>query len=243
MGLWTRQASIISPGSVCAGTATISKTIVTCGAQTASASRSPNRWKAAGGCDFAARPRLTAGDQPIFWSETADTAILRVAGGLAPTREGAVTLRAFLAGEKRIAPDELHLLLREIGPGLHLVADPAIQPDDPISVAIALDRDGLDRVAALDRLLRHLAGYRVPPDQRMTSQQRRRLKVMLRAVDARQHRASQREIAQVLFGVERIAEEQWQSSPLRDTVRDLLRDGTAMIAGGYLKLLRFRRRP
>ncbi|KND19075.1 hypothetical protein ADZ37_10915 [Pannonibacter phragmitetus] len=152
-------------------------------------------------------------------------------------------MRAFLAGEKRITPDELHLLLREIGAGLHLVADPAIRPDDPISVAIALDRDGLDRVAALDRLLRHLAGYRVPPDQRMTAQQRRRLKVMLRAVDARQHRASQREIAQVLFGVERIAEEHWQSSPLRDTVRDLIRDGTAMIAGGYLKLLRFRRRP
>jgi hypothetical protein len=29
----------------------------------------------------------------------------------------------------------------------------------------------------------------------------------------------------------------------RDTVRDLLSDGTAMIAGGYLKLLRFRRDP
>ena len=151
MGLWTRQVSTISPGSVCAGTATISKIIATCGAQTALASRSPNRWRAAGGCDFAARPRLTAGDQPIFWSETADTAILRVAGNLEPAREGAVTLRAFLAGEKRVAPDELHLLLREIGPGLHLVADPAIRPDDPISVAIALDRDGLDRVAALDQ--------------------------------------------------------------------------------------------
>ncbi|MFC3753122.1 DUF2285 domain-containing protein [Aquamicrobium ahrensii] len=166
-----------------------------------------------------------------------------MAGNPAPAREGAITLRAFLSGEKRVAPDELHLLLREIGPGLHLVADPAIRPDDPISVAIALDRDGLDRVAALDRLLRHLAGYRIPPDQRMTAQQRRRLKVMLRAVDARQHRTSQREIAQVLFGVERIAEEHWQSSPLRDTVRDLIRDGTAMIAGGYIKLLRFRRRP
>ncbi len=116
-------------------------------------------------------------------------------------------------------------------------------PDDPLSVVVPLDRNGLDRLAALDRLLRHLAGYRVPPDQRMTAQQRRRLKTMLRAVDARQHQASQREIAQVLFGADRVAAEQWQNSPLRDVVRDLVRDGAAMIAGGYLRLLRFRRRP
>lgn len=152
-------------------------------------------------------------------------------------------MRAFLSGEVSIAPEELHLLLRQVDSGLHLVADPSILPDDPLAVAVPLDRDGLDRLAALDRLLRYLAGYKVPPDQRMTAQQRRRLKVMLRAVDARQHRASQREIAQVLFGVDRIADEHWQSSPFRDTVRDLLRDGAAMIAGGYLKLLRFRRRP
>lgn len=151
-------------------------------------------------------------------------------------------MRAFLTGEVRITPEELHLLLREIGSGLHLVANPSIQPDDPLAISIPIDPDGLDRVAAVDRLLRHLAGYRVPPDRRMTSPQRRRLKAMLRAIDARGHRASQREIAQVLFGVERIAEEQWQSSPFRDTVRDLLSDGAAMIAGGYLKLLRFRRR-
>ncbi|MGB3834247.1 MAG: DUF2285 domain-containing protein [Mesorhizobium sp.] len=152
-------------------------------------------------------------------------------------------MRAFLAGELKLAPGELHILLREIGPGLHLVADQTIRPDDPLAVSVPIDRDGLDRLAALDRLLRHLAGYRIPPDQRMTAQQRRRLKAMLRAVDARQHHASQREIAQILFGVDRIADEQWQSSPFRDTVRDLLRDGAAMIAGGYLKLLRFRRRP
>lgn len=212
------------------------------GEPTSSISGCPNRWSAAGGCDFAARPRLSGFDQPVLWSETVDTAVLRLAGSLVPSREGSATLRAFLTGEVRITPEELHLLLREIDPGLHLVADATIQPDDPLAISIPIDPDGLDRVAAADRLFRHLAGYRVPRDQRMTAQQRRRLKAMLRAVDARRHRASQREIAQVLFGVERIAEEQWQSSPFRDTVRDLLSDGAAMIAGGYRKLLRFRRR-
>ncbi|WP_267213100.1 DUF2285 domain-containing protein [Chelatococcus asaccharovorans] len=205
--------------------------------------RFPNRRSAAGGCDFAARPRLSAYDQPVFWSETADTAVLRLVGGDAPPRKGSARLRAFLAGDVKATPDDLHILLREIVPGLHLVADPSIRPDDPLAITVQLDSDGLDRLAALDRLLRNLAGYKVPPDQRMTAQQRRRLKAMLRAVDGRQHHASQREIAQILFGVDRIADDQWQSSPFRDTVRDLLRDGAAMIAGGYLKLLRFRRRP
>ena len=207
-----------------------------------STSLCPNPWSVAGAYDFAARPRLSAFDQPVLWSEAADTAVLRLAENLAQSREGSATLRSFLAGDVKLAPDELHVLLRGIGPDLHLLADASIAPDDPLAVVVPLDRDGLDRVAALDRLLRHLAGYRVPPDRRITAQQRRRLKIMLRAVDARQHRASQREIAQVLFGVDRIADEHWQSSPFRDTVRDLLHDGAAMIAGGYLKLLRFRRR-
>lgn len=217
--------------------------MATCGSANASTSHYLSRWSAAGACDFAARPGISASDQPVFWSEAADTAVLRLVTGLAPLRAGSVTLRTFLSGDVKLAPDELHVLLRNIAPDLHLVADASLAPDDQLVVLIPLDRDGLDRVAALDRLLRHLAGYRVPPDQRITAQQRRRLKVMLRAADARQHRASQREIAQVLFGVDRVAEEQWQSSPLRDTVRDLIRDGAAMIAGGYLRLLRFRRRP
>ncbi|MDP0926546.1 DUF2285 domain-containing protein [Paracoccus onubensis] len=168
--------------------------------------------------------------------------MLRLVTGIPPPHIGVTNLRAFLSGETRIAPEELHILLREIGPGLHLIADPACNPDDPLAVLIPLDRDGLDRLAALDRLLRHLNGYQVPPDRRMTAQQRRRLKAMLRAVDGRENHASQREIAGVLFGAERIAEEHWQTSPLRDAVRDLLKDGTKMIAGGYRKLLRFRRR-
>lgn len=162
--------------------------------------------------------------------------------GIAPPQVGLINLRAFLSGDVRIAPGELHILLRGIGPGLHLIADAACKPEDPLAVLIPLDRDGLDRLAALDRLLRHLNGYKVPADRRVTAQQRRRLKAMLRAIDARHHRAGQREIAEVIFGVDRVAGEHWQTSPLRDAVRDLLKDGAAMIAGGYRRLLHHRRR-
>lgn len=197
----------------------------------------------AGGCDFAAAPHLSARDQTVFWSENADTAVLRLVTGIPPPAGSVVTLRTFLSGEMRLAPGELHLLLRDIGAGAHLIVDAWLHPDAPLAVCIPLDRDGLDRLAALDRLLRHLNGYKVPPDQRITAQQRRRLKAMLQAVDGQQHHAGQREIAEVIFGAPRVADEHWPTSPLRDAVRDLLQDGAAMIAGGYRKLLRFRRRP
>lgn len=158
-----------------------------------------------------------------------------------PSAAGLET-RKLLSAETLITPGELHLLLRSLDPNLHLIADAPLSSGSPLAVLIPLDADGLDRLAALDRLLRHLAGYRVPPDPRITAQQRRRLKAMLRAADARHHRASQREIAEALFGPDRVDREHWPTSPLRDAVRDLLKDGAEMIAGGYRKFLRFRRR-
>ncbi|CAM3245159.1 Uncharacterized conserved protein [Paracoccus aminovorans] len=76
----------------------------------------------------------------------------------------------------------------------------------------------------------------------MTAQQRRRLKNMLRAVDGRLNDAEYREIAEVIFGVERVSADPWKTSALRDVVLDLVKDGFAMINGGYRKLLRHRRR-
>lgn len=212
------------------------------GATNPSTFRCPRRWSGGGDFDFAARPRLSASEQPVFWSEEANTSILRLIAAIPVPPDDRVTLRAFLDGEMKAAPDALHILLRSLDPGLVVLLDARSAPEDPLAAVIPLGRDGLDRVAALDRLLRHLHGYRVPPDRRMTMQQRRRLKAMLRAVDGQQHQASQREIAEALFGADRLSQDPWQTSPLRDVVRDLLKDGAAMIAGGYRRLLRYRRR-
>jgi hypothetical protein len=239
---WTVSAPTSLRGNACGVTPTISKIMLFSELRDLLTNLFPIGWRAVGGCDFAARPGLSAIDQPIFWSETVDTAVLRLVAGRFPPGQGAATLGDLCHDEVRISEDELHLLLRSIAPDLHLVADPGMTPDAPVGVHIPLDSDGLDRIAALDRLLRHLSGYKVPPDLRVTSQQRRRLKAMLRACDARRHNASQREIAEVIFGVERVSSEHWKTSPLRDFVRDLLKDGASMISGGYRKLLRFRRR-
>jgi hypothetical protein len=76
----------------------------------------------------------------------------------------------------------------------------------------------------------------------MTSQKRRRLRLMIQAVDGRANGASYREIAAALYGRERVGADPWKTSALRDTVIGLVEGGSAMIDGGYLQLLRHRRR-
>lgn len=125
---------------------------------------------------------------------------------------------------------------------LRLIVLPGLKPDEPIGAFVSLDAQGLDRIQAFTRLWRSLHGFSVPQDTRMTAQQRRRLKNMLRAVDGHMNDADYRQIAEVIFGVERVAADPWKTSALRDAVLDLVKDGYAMIDGGYLKLLRHRRR-
>ncbi len=143
---------------------------------------------------------------------------------------------------QQTAFEGLHLSAFTESGRLHLIALNKLRPDQPIAAIIPLDAHSLDRIQALTRLWRSLHGLSVPRDMRMTAQQRRRLKNMLRAVDARMHNADYREIAEAIFGVERVASDPWKTSPLRDAVFDLVKDGFAMIEGGYRKLLRHRRR-
>lgn len=125
---------------------------------------------------------------------------------------------------------------------IHLIILTGADLDAPISAVTPLDALGLDRIEALTRLWLSLHGRRTPKDGRLTAYQRRRLKNMLRAVDGRMNNADYREIAEVIFGVERVAADPWKTSSLRDAVLDLVNDGLAMIDGGYRKLLRYRRR-
>jgi hypothetical protein len=112
----------------------------------------------------------------------------------------------------------------------------------PLAAIIPLDADGLDRIEAVARLWRSLHKPPVPPDLRLTWQQRRRLRQMLRVVDGRIDGASYRELAMAIYGVKRVADDPWKTSALRDSTMALVKDGLALIAGGYRKLLRHRRR-
>lgn len=107
---------------------------------------------------------------------------------------------------------------------------------------IPLDLDGFDRIEAVYRLLSSLHGRAIPPDTRLTRQQRLRLRKMLQAIDGYRDGATQQEIAQVLFDIDHLDRDEWQASSTRHSAKALLRDARAMIAGGYRKLLRHRRR-
>lgn len=116
-------------------------------------------------------------------------------------------------------------------------------PDAPLAALIPLDGDTIGRMEALARFWRAVEGRPAMPDTRITAQQRGRLRTMMLATDGRANGASYRDLALVLYGHKRVASEPWKTSALRDKVIGLVKGGLAMIGGGYLKLLRHRRRP
>jgi hypothetical protein len=111
----------------------------------------------------------------------------------------------------------------------------------PTAAIVPLGVDGLDRLEAIHRLLAALHGRTIPPDTRLTRQQRARLRRMLQAFDGHRAGATGQEIAQVIFRVGALDRNEWQTSYARHAVKALIRDARAMIAGGYRKLLRHRR--
>lgn len=130
----------------------------------------------------------------------------------------------------------------DIGNGQHLQILDCTAGDDRIAVAIVpLGLDGFDRIEAVRRFLSALHGRAIPPDTRLTRQQRIRLRRMLRAFDGHRAGATQQEIAQVILKIGQLDRDEWQASSARHTIKALLRDAHSMVAGGYRKLLRHRR--
>lgn len=134
-----------------------------------------------------------------------------------------------------------HILFDASTHAIRLIRPAGISADTRLAAVVPLDTDGFDRIQAIERLLRALMGRTVPADVRLTPQQRRRQRHMLQATDGRMNGATIREIATALFGADRVAAEHWPTSTLRVTTSTLIKDGMAMIAGGYRSLLRHRR--
>ena len=111
----------------------------------------------------------------------------------------------------------------------------------PMAAVIPLDTDGFARLDAVYRLLAAIHGRRIPPDKRLTPQQRGRARHMLRAFDAARDGATQLDIARILFRTGALSRDEWQASSVRHVIKTLLRDARAMVAGGYRRLLRPRR--
>ncbi|WP_354343492.1 DUF2285 domain-containing protein [Phyllobacterium ifriqiyense] len=143
----------------------------------------------------------------------------------------------------RADEDGTHFLFKSGDQAIRIVQLADVPPETPLAALVPLDPDGFDRTEAIDRLLRALLGRVVPDDRRLTPQQKRRQRHMLQATDGRINGATYRDIAGVIFGVDRVADEPWKTCALRDATTALVKDGLAMINGGYRTLLRHRRRP
>lgn len=151
-------------------------------------------------------------------------------------------LPAFDAHTIRRDSNGTSLVLRTGMATLRLLLLDNAQPGSPLAALVPLDATSLDRIEALARLWRTLNDRPAKPDTRLTKQRQRRLRQMLQAIDGHLDGASYREIGNVLYGKTRVAAHPWKSSALRDSTIALVRDGRHLIDGGYLELLRHRRR-
>lgn len=178
----------------------------------------------------------------MFWSVEADTSTVLLTH--APTIVPAAGNLSVELRETSPRADEqgVHFLLNTGSQTVRLVRLPGVPTGTPLAALVPLDANGPDRIEALERLLRALRGRTVPDDRRLTPQQKRRHRYMLQATDGHRSGASYREIAAVIFGRDRITSEPWKTSTVRASVIGLVKDGQAMIAGGYLHLLRHRRK-
>ncbi|HXZ15346.1 MAG TPA: DUF2285 domain-containing protein [Roseiarcus sp.] len=94
---------------------------------------------------------------------------------------------------------------------------------------------------SLVRFQQRLAGRAPGPPPRswlLTRRHRRRLILMIRALDGHLADASYREIAHALYGAEAVARYAWKTSSIRGQTIRLVQDAVRMMRGGYRKLLR-----
>ncbi len=179
----------------------------------------------------------------MVWSAEADTSAVLLAQ-MPPILPTVGNLYSELREPAaRADEDGTHFLFEAGGQTIRIVQLAGVPPETALAALVPLDSDGFDRTEAINRLLRALLGRAVPDDRRLTPQQKRRQRHMLQATDGRINGATYRDIAGVIFGVDRIASEPWKTSALRDATTALVKDGLAMINGGYRTLLRHRRRP
>ncbi|WP_395443824.1 DNA -binding domain-containing protein [Caulobacter sp. UC70_42] len=184
------------------------------------------RW----GLSAAADPELSADEGRVVWR--AD-----VAPGIVVPMERATFGSARRSPLARLSPiigdDGAHVRLPS---GLQVQLRDGATSAGPLVVVLSYDADFRLRVRAVDAL-RRADTTETPPRSRLSSVQQERLARALGALDGVQSHRSYREIAAQLFGdIGDLAA--FKTSSVRDVTIRLVRRGRALMAGGYLKLLR-----
>jgi len=140
------------------------------------------------------------------------------------------------ASTSRSASDGLHILWRD---RTQLWVSAPFRDDQPLTAVLPLGPDRDRRAHAAINVGRALDGLALLPARRPSHQALARLGLSLRALDGALEGASTREIALGLFGPERMpGGTAWKGSDVRSRTMRLVRDGRALMRGGYLGLLR-----
>lgn len=192
----------------------------------------------AGGCDFAVDPALRAIDADVFWLPDFRTSVVILTA--TPAEAAALTfapsdwpnLRA-----RRAENDGEHLLLRAGHEEHQLWLPDPPQEGSLLAAIIPLDDATPQRADAAMCFWRHTTGQQTRTGP---SGHRRRLHIgnALRALDGHLSGATYRAIAESLFSPARIAAEPWKTASVRDATIRLVRNGLALMRGGYRNFLR-----
>jgi hypothetical protein len=122
-----------------------------------------------------------------------------------------------------------------------LIVGPSVG-GSPAALILPLDELFEERISTARRLWRALRRRgRVKP-MTFTAQRRRRLKLVLRALDGDLAGAGYRDIARAVFGDHVPDGADWRTHSLRSATIRLVQEGRALMRGGYLRLLRPDRR-
>ena len=107
---------------------------------------------------------------------------------------------------------------------------------DLLHVVLPLNEFIDQRILYTKKLIRLIAGK--PADKTQNSGLRaKRLALALLTIDALAQGATSRDIANVVYGSSRVAEEHWKTSPLHKSIIRLCRMGASMMRGEYCELL------
>jgi hypothetical protein len=183
-------------------------------------------------------PRQAAGEAEVYWLPSLDPRIVQLVGDT--TGLALLTGSSLPARHVRRSDEGAYAKVGTSAGSSTAVSRDGFQPDVPLMALIPLDASAPTRLEALGHFWRILSGQPSsnPPGD-ISPARRARLALTLRAVDGRHARATRREIAEVLFGPEAVPDGvAFDDHHLRSRTARLIRDGLAMIAGGYRKLLK-----
>ena len=148
------------------------------------------------------------------------------------------TLNEARLREVLAAPEGAYAELSASLTGHQVLVLGVMSPSVPVALVVPLDRLCEDRVDAARQLWRALGSDATAKLPAFSAQRRRRLKLVLRALDADLAGVDYRDIALVLFGERLPRDAAWRTHALRSFTIRLVQDGRALMHGGYLRLLR-----